>query len=402
MSRKLVPVRQFPRVRQGEIFDPPPIVEVRLGDVPDPRVIDGEVKLSILRGPPGSELIGPTTARCPGGVATFEGLRASMPGDYVFMAECNEETLEVIPRPSSYRYYGTFLFDLGQRINIAGNESTTGVVSEVGDDFIVVTDDSTISQQSVVAGAPSVTIDGVPASSWFAADAPGIDPTDSLALWTTDGQEAVETAGRFAPMAIQPLSGHPILNVPSPLGADRGIASTNTTTAYRYIETEPGGVPNLALGAFGVGATVLYLATYPAANLIRNGDLSVVSGSTLHLASSFMTEAASTGLNGVHIRISGQGTSGVWQLPLRLGPRGWFLLGLRYFASSSSAHRIESWINGEYFGLSTYTYNGGMGNLTAIQHAVTNGAQLSQVGIWQGEKDAEWHLEQARRCGVAP
>jgi len=61
----------------------------------DPKIIDGEVTLSILSGPPGGQIIGTSTARCPNGVATFDDLRFNMPGTYTLIAECDEDKLEL-------------------------------------------------------------------------------------------------------------------------------------------------------------------------------------------------------------------------------------------------------------------------------------------------------------------
>lgn len=93
--RQLVFVQQPTRVRIPNAIWPPVRLEVRIGDRVDPRVIDGEVKLSILSGPPGGQIIGTSTARCPNGVATFDDLRFNVPGTYTLLAECDEDKLEL-------------------------------------------------------------------------------------------------------------------------------------------------------------------------------------------------------------------------------------------------------------------------------------------------------------------
>src|SRR5690606_7907705 len=221
-GRQLVFVQQPTRVRIPNAIWPPVRLEVRIGDRVDPRVIDGEVKLSILSGPPGGQIVGTSTARCPNGVATFDDLRFNVPGTYTLIAECDEDKLELIPRPSAYRYFGNFNVTKNEQVQITGDGITTGFVSEVGDGWIVIQDYSSTPQQSVVASANSVEIEGIQgkfeATDWFAADAPGIDTSGSAAVWTVKGLEAVEALGRFGPMVPEAVTGFPpIFNIPSPL-----------------------------------------------------------------------------------------------------------------------------------------------------------------------------------------
>src|SRR5690606_39877787 len=95
-GRQLVFVQQPTRVRIPNAIWPPVRLEVRIGDRVDPSIIDGEVKLSILSGPPGGQIIGTSTARCPNGVATFDDLRFSVPGTYTLIAECDEDKLDLV------------------------------------------------------------------------------------------------------------------------------------------------------------------------------------------------------------------------------------------------------------------------------------------------------------------
>lgn len=95
-ERQLVFVQQPTQVRVQNAIVPPVRLEVRVGDHVDPRVIDGEVKLSILSGPPGGQIIGTSTSRCPNGVATFDDLRFNVPGTYTLIAECDEDKLELV------------------------------------------------------------------------------------------------------------------------------------------------------------------------------------------------------------------------------------------------------------------------------------------------------------------
>lgn len=94
-GRQLVFVQQPTRVRIQNAIVPPVRLEIRIGDHVDPRVMDGEVKLSILSGPPGGQIIGASTSRCPNGVATFDDLRFNVPGTYTLIAECDEDKLEL-------------------------------------------------------------------------------------------------------------------------------------------------------------------------------------------------------------------------------------------------------------------------------------------------------------------
>lgn len=94
-ERQLVFVQQPTRVRIPNAIVPPVRLEVRVGDHVDPMVMDGEVKLSILSGPPGGQIIGTSTSRCPNGVATFDDLRFNVPGTYTLIAECDEDKLEL-------------------------------------------------------------------------------------------------------------------------------------------------------------------------------------------------------------------------------------------------------------------------------------------------------------------
>lgn len=94
-ERQLVFVQQPTRVRIPNAIWPPVRLEVRIGDRVDPSIVDGEVKLSILSGPPGGQIIGASTARCPNGVATFDDLRFNVPGTYTLIAECDEDKLEL-------------------------------------------------------------------------------------------------------------------------------------------------------------------------------------------------------------------------------------------------------------------------------------------------------------------
>lgn len=94
-ERQLVFVQQPTQVRIPNAIVPPVRLEVRVGDHVDPIVLDGEVKLSILSGPPGGQIIGASTARCPNGVATFDDLRFNVPGTYTLIAECDEDKLEL-------------------------------------------------------------------------------------------------------------------------------------------------------------------------------------------------------------------------------------------------------------------------------------------------------------------
>src|SRR5690606_542978 len=217
-------------VRIPNAIWPPVRLEARIGDQVDPRVIDGEIKLSILSGPPGGQIIGTSTARCPNGVATFDDLRFNVPGTYTLIAECDEDKLELLPRPSAYRYFGNFNVTENERVLISGDGVTTGVVSEVGLGWIVIQDDSWPPQQSVVAAANAVEIEGIQgkfeATDWFAADAPGIDPSGSAAVWTGDGlsEAAVEAFGRFGPIVPVEFTGRPrALSIPSPLGYDKAF-----------------------------------------------------------------------------------------------------------------------------------------------------------------------------------
>src|SRR5690606_28112556 len=243
-GRQLVFVQQPTRVRIPNAIWPPVRLEVRIGDRVDPSIIDGEVKLSILSGPPGGQIIGTSTARCPNGVATFDDLRFNVPGTYTLLAECDEDKLELIPRPLAYRYFGNFNVTENEQVQIAGDGVTTGVVSEVGDGWIVIQDDSSTPQQSVVAGANDVEIEGIQgkfeATDWFAADAPGIDTSGSAAVWTVDGLEAVEALGRFGSM-VPEVAGRPIFNIPSPLGPDKALVADDS--ANRYALTADGDVP---------------------------------------------------------------------------------------------------------------------------------------------------------------
>ena len=95
-ERQLVFVQQPTRVRIPNAIWPPVRLEVRIGDHVDPKIIDGEVKLSILSGPPGGQIIGTSTARCPNGVATFDDLRFNVPGTYTLIAECDEDKLDLV------------------------------------------------------------------------------------------------------------------------------------------------------------------------------------------------------------------------------------------------------------------------------------------------------------------
>lgn len=94
-ERQLVFVQQPTRVRIPNAIWPPVRLEVRIGDHVDPKIVDGEVKLSILSGPPGGQIIGASTARCPNGVATFDDLRFNVPGTYTLIAECDEDKLDL-------------------------------------------------------------------------------------------------------------------------------------------------------------------------------------------------------------------------------------------------------------------------------------------------------------------
>lgn len=94
-GRQLVFVQQPTRVRIPNAIWPPVRLEIRIGDHVDPKIVDGEVKLSILSGPPGGQIIGASTARCPNGVATFDDLRFNVPGTYILIAECDEDKLEL-------------------------------------------------------------------------------------------------------------------------------------------------------------------------------------------------------------------------------------------------------------------------------------------------------------------
>lgn len=94
-KRELVFIQQPTRVRIAQPIVPPVQLEIRIGDRVDPKVVNGEVKLSILSGPPGGQIIGASTARCPNGVATFDDLRFNVPGTYTLIAECDEDKLEL-------------------------------------------------------------------------------------------------------------------------------------------------------------------------------------------------------------------------------------------------------------------------------------------------------------------
>src|SRR5690606_20374315 len=115
-----------------------------------------------------------------------------------------------------------------EQVQITGEGVTTGVVSEVGDGWIVIQDDSSTPQQSVVAGANDVEIEGIlgnfEATDWFSADSPGVDTSGSAAVWTVEGLEAVEALGRFGAMVPEEVAGFPpIFNIPSPLGPDKAL-----------------------------------------------------------------------------------------------------------------------------------------------------------------------------------
>jgi|GEM_PF-2079408 len=117
-ERQLVFVQQPTRVRIPNAIWPPVRLEVRIGDRVDPMVIDGEVKLSILSGPPGGQIIGTSTARCPNGVATFDDLRFSVPGTYTLLAECDENKLELagLANHSSIMFLDMATFDEQNRL----------------------------------------------------------------------------------------------------------------------------------------------------------------------------------------------------------------------------------------------------------------------------------------------
>lgn len=117
-ERQLVFVQQPTQVRVQNAIVPPVRLEVRVGDHVDPRVIDGEVKLSILSGPPGGQIVGTSTSRCPNGVATFDDLRFNVPGTYTLIAECDEDKLELA---GLYRHSSLMFLDMGAGVDEQNN-----------------------------------------------------------------------------------------------------------------------------------------------------------------------------------------------------------------------------------------------------------------------------------------
>lgn len=117
-ERQLVFVQQPTQVRVQNAIVPPVRLEVRVGDHVDPRVIDGEVKLSILSGPPGGQIVGTSTSRCPNGVATFDDLRFNVPGTYTLIAECDEDKLELV---GLYRHSSLMFLDMETGVDEQNN-----------------------------------------------------------------------------------------------------------------------------------------------------------------------------------------------------------------------------------------------------------------------------------------
>lgn len=396
-GRQLVFVQQPTQVRIPNAIEPPVQLEIRIGDHVDSKVVDGEVKLSILSGPPGGEIIGTSTARCPNGVATFDDLRFNVPGTYTLIAECDEDSLVTIPRPSAYRYYGAFDLTVGQQVEIMGDGSTTGSVSEVGDGYIIVQDNSATPQQGVVAGAEGVTVGSVPAENWFAADAPGLDLTDSAALWHVDGLLAPEVAGRFDPLAINPVPTNTPRNVPAPTGSDRGIAATPETGFANHSYIQSGNVPVVS----GQNITAMFLACYPPNG---RGPANGAAFSEMLAAGGFPGGHSIGGgaqQSGVHCRVSGQWAFSVPDV-IRHGRHRWHLLGLSRRPRDGNWQPIDVYVDGQLIKSGAWSYNGVAGPLSGIRQVITHGAAVCQIGIWSGIKDDAWHLEQARRCGVAP
>src|SRR5690606_13346966 len=96
-----------------------------------------------------------------------------------------------------------------------------------------------------------------------------------------------------------------------------------------------------------------------------------------------------------------QGPDPIW----RRSKRSWFLIGLRVFREEREhQRRIDVWVDGSFHG--TYfddtSSTGAPSVLRQVTHTIRRGIGFSQIGVYEGARDPEWHLEQARRCGVAP
>ncbi len=397
MARRLVVTRQFPRVRSGEVFVPEPIVEVRLGDIPDPRVIDGEVSLSILRGPPGGKLVGETTVRCPGGVATFPGLRVTVPGEYVFMAECDEANLELIPRPSAYRYYGDFALTVGQRVTIVGDGSTTGVVSEVGDDFVIVTDDSAVSQQSVVAESETVEIESpagvATAIDWFAADGYGVDRNlpGLVCLYREVGGALVDQVGDWIPLTY----------TGDPLELESGLASPIGNVGV----SAPSGRMWAGAGTIPFSMTdvcIMALMRIPPATSSRITIINGRNSLDQTRGGSQMIRSGSRWAPAIN-KWTGSVTTTITFAQLPAGFSRYALLAVELQGSTGNG---AAFLNGKLFSLGNTTTGGNAWHQSGIVRLVSEigcgtGAAFAELAIFDRRLTVEEHLEQARRCGLA-
>lgn len=382
----------------GKVIHPYPRVDVKpnIEDSKE-RIIDGVVSVKIQSGPEGAVLQGTTSVNCPGGVAVFDDLIPSLPGEYVLRAECDEDSLEVVARPSSYRYTGAFPVELGQEVDITTQSaSTTGIVTEVGAEYIVVVDNSSFFQQTLVAGVDWVQVAGTDAVTWVAADAPGMDPAGSLGFWEVSGFQVTEVADRFAPMTIKPVPANVPRLIPSPIGFNKGLTASPDTGsgAHAYVLGEDMPVRNAA------NTTYMFLATYPYEKRgPANGGLFHNIGALQ--AAGRTSIGGSSGQSGVAVRVGGQ-----WAYTLdyhiRDGHNKWHLVGIYRRARAGNLHWVDIYVDGILAGSGFYSYNGSAGDIQFIESVISHGGSISQIGIWAGDMGQEWHLEQARRCGLSP